>query len=241
MSNENDSKKKIIAVLKLVFLIALLAGISLFLYRKFGTELFSKDFVYKLEAYLEQHKAGAAWTIIGIQIVQVIICILPGQPVQFAASYIFGIFRGFLLSIIGAVIGTTISFMLARVFGRDFIELLFDKEKVDYYHKKLNSGRGLLLVLLIYLLPGVPKDLVSYIAGISGLHIRPFLLVSTIGRSPGMIGSLLLGYFFGKRNYTAIAVLAIITVAILIIFFMKRKEIIGILDKIEAKEELKTE
>ena len=135
MSNENDSKKKIIAVLKLVFLIALLAGISLFLYRKFGTELFSKDFVYKLEAYLEQHKAGAAWTIIGIQIVQVIICILPGQPVQFAASYIFGIFRGFLLSIIGAVIGTTISFMLARVFGRDFIELLFDKEKVDYYHK----------------------------------------------------------------------------------------------------------
>lgn len=241
MRKNTDSKKKIIALLKLLFLIAIVGGGALILYLHFGSEIFTKEFVYKLQDYLEQHKTGAAWTLIAIQIIQVIICFLPGQPIQFVSSYMFGILRGFLISIIGAVIGTLISFGLAKLLGRDFVELLFEKEKVEYYHAKLNSGKGLLLVLLIYLLPGVPKDLVSYIAGVSGMDFRPFLLISSVGRSPGMLGSLLFGHFFSERNYTAIVVLAVITCVILIVFFIKRKSVLQILDTIEAKEKLRQE
>ena len=92
-------------------------------------------------------------------------------------------------------------------------------------------------VLLIYLIPGVPKDLCAYAAGVSDMKLRPFLLVSTIGRSPGMLGSLLFGHFFGKGNYKAIAILAVITVILIIVFIAKRKSIVALLDDIEKKEE----
>ena len=80
--------------------------------------------------YLRQNSRIAFLLIIGLQIVQVVICVLPGQPIQFAASYMFGVGRGFLLSIIGAVIGTMISFYLAKVLGSDAMHLFFGEEKV---------------------------------------------------------------------------------------------------------------
>lgn len=235
-TDTTNKNKRILAVIKLLILLVIVAGVPLYLYLRFGDELFSKDIVYRLEAYLKLHRSGAALTLAVLQIVQVIIYFLPGQPIQFASSYMFGIIRGFLISIIGAVVGTFISFFTARFLGRDFVELLFDKDKVDDYDSKLNSGKGLLLVLLIYLLPGVPKDLLSYVAGISGMRFRPFILISTIGRSPGMLGSLLLGHFFNERNYKAIAIIAVLAAFILIICFIYRKEILRILDDIEARE-----
>ncbi len=234
--SSDPSRKKVIAVVKLILLVIIIAGIPAFLYFFYGSDVFSKDTAYRVIGYLRQNSRIAFLLIIGLQIVQVVICVLPGQPIQFAASYMFGVGVGFLLSIIGAVIGTVISFYLAVFLGSDAMHLFFGEEKIKEYQRRLNSGRGLLLAFLIYLIPGIPKDLVSYAAGISGLRFRPFLLVATLGRSPGMIGSLLLGHFFGKQNYTAIAVLSVIVAAILLICFIKREELIGFLDRIEMKD-----
>ena len=234
-------KKRLFAVIKLILLAAIVIGIPAFLYLRYGNELFDKDNVYRLEAYLMAHRSGAALTLMALQIVQVVVCFLPGQPIQFAASYMFGIIPGYLLSIAGAVIGTVISFYTAKFLGTDFLYLFFDREKIDSYQKKLNSGRGLMIVLLIYLLPGVPKDLVSYAAGVSDMRFRPFLLVSTIGRSPGMIGSLLLGHFFGKRNYRAIAAIAVLSIIILVVCLVKRRSLLDLLDRLEEREEQRQE
>ena len=195
MSSES-SRKKIIAILKLILLVLIVAGIPAFLYLKYGSGVFSKDTAYSVIDYLRQNRKIAFLLIIGLQIIQVVICVLPGQPIQFAASYMFGVARGYLFSIIGAVIGTTISFYLAKLLGSEAIHLFFGEEKVKEYQRRLNSGRGLLIAFLIYLIPGVPKDLVSYAAGISEMRFRPFLLAATIGRSPAMLGSLLVGHFF---------------------------------------------
>ena len=167
---------------------------------------------------------------------QVVICFLPGQPIQFAASYMFGVARGFIFSLIGAVIGTVISFYLAKLLGSDAMELFFGEEKVRDYKKKLDSGKGLLIAFLIYLIPGIPKDLVSYAAGISNMRFRPFLLVATVGRMPGMLGSLLLGHFYGKQDYRSMIIISVIVAVILLICYIKRDTLIGFLDEIEKKD-----
>lgn len=236
MSTDAKERNKTIAILKLILLVLIIAGIPAFLYLKYGSDVFSKDTAYRVIAYLRQNSDVAALLIIGLQVVQVVICVLPGQPIQFAASYMFGVGKGFLLSIIGAVIGTAISFYLAKILGSDAMHMFFDEEKLQDYRRKLNSGRGLLLAFLIYLIPGIPKDLVSYAAGMSEMKFRPFLLVATVGRSPGMLGSLLLGHFFGEQNYRAIVILSVIVAVILIICFIKRDELIGFLDRIEMED-----
>ena len=199
--------------------------------------LFNTEWLRHLPQLLSRYRGHTAAVLMGMQILQVVVCILPGQPIQFASSYMFGIIRGYLISIIGAFIGAVIAFYVAKVLGKDALGLFFDKDKVDDYHRKLNSGKGLMAVLLIYLIPGIPKDLTAYVAGISDMRIRPFLIISTIGRSPGMIGSLLLGYFMNRRNYTAIAIIAVITAIILIICFIYRKKLVAVLDDLEKKDE----
>lgn len=234
-TGDYSRKKKIAAIIKFVLLLIVIAGIPAFLYLKFGSEIFSKDSADRLVTYLMANKHISALIIVILQILQVIICVIPGQPIQFAASYMLGVGGGLLLSLIGAAIGATIAFYLAKLLGRDMLYLIFDKNKVQDYQRKLNSGKGLLIVLLIYVLPGVPKDLVAYVAGISEMKFKPFIFISTIGRCPGMIGSLLLGHFYGAGNYRAIGVVIIAAVIILIICFIKRKSLIKYLDKLEEK------
>lgn len=237
--NERDSgsrSRKTIAAAKLLLLLCIIAGIPAFLYFRYGSAVFSADTAYKVLAYLRENSHIAFLLIIGIQIVQVVICFLPGQPIQFASSYMFGVGVGFILSVIGAVIGTVISFYLAKLLGSEAMHLFFGEEKVKEYQRRLNSGRGLLLAFLIYLIPGVPKDLVSYAAGISEMRFRPFLMAATVGRSPGMLGSLLIGHFFGRQNYRAMIILSVFVAVLLLICFIRRESLIAFLDKIEMRD-----
>lgn len=232
-----ENRRKRIAYIKLAILTFIIVGLPVILFFTCRDTLFNKEWLANLPEFIMQYKCYAAAVLTGIQIMQVIICIIPGQPIQLAASYLFGVLKGYLISIGGAFIGAFIAFYIARALGKDSLEAIFGEEKVNDYHRKLNSGKGLTAVLLIYLIPGVPKDLVAYVAGISDMRLRPFLIVSTIGRSPGMLGSLLTGYFISSRNYAAIGVLAVLTAVILIICFVKRKQLVAMLDDLEKKDE----
>ncbi|MBQ6501646.1 MAG: TVP38/TMEM64 family protein [Mogibacterium sp.] len=234
--SSDPSRRKIIAILKLILLVIIVAGIPAFLYLKFGSGVFSKDTASQVVDYLRQNSRTAFLLIIGLQIIQVVVCILPGQPIQFAASYMFGVGIGFILSVIGAVIGTTISFFLAKALGSEAMHFIFGEEKVREYQRRLNSGRGLMMTFLIYLIPGVPKDLVSYAAGISEMRFRPFVLTATVGRSPAMLGSLMVGHFFGKQNYTAMIIITAVIVLLLLVCFIERNKLIELLDRIEMKD-----
>lgn len=231
-----EKRKKTSAVIRLLILAFIIIGVPALLYVNFRDTLFNTEWLRHLPQLLSRYRGHAAAILIALQILQVLVCIIPGQPIQFAASYMFGIVGGYLISVTGAAIGATITFYLSRLLGKDAVCTLFDEEKIENYRRKLNSGKGLMAVFLIYLIPGIPKDLTAYAAGISDIRFMPFLVLSTIGRTPGMLGSILIGYFFNRGNYYAIAVLAVITAAMLIVFYIKRKDMIALLDNLENAE-----
>ena len=233
-----EKRSKASAVIKLLILAFILIGVPLLLYINCRDTLFNTEWLKQLPQMLMEHRKHAAGVLLGMQILQVIVCIIPGQPIQFAASYIFGIVGGYILSVIGAAIGVTITFHVARILGRDAVSTLFGEKKIDYYRRKLDSGQGLMAIFLIYFIPGIPKDLAAYAAGISEMRFRPFLIVSTIGRTPGMLGSILLGHFFSQKNYYAIAALAVITAVLLIVLYIRRKDMLAFLDELENADKL---
>ena len=229
--------KKKLAIIKLILLFSLIVILPIILYFTCKNTLFNAEWLKNLPVFLEQYKNEAVLILIGLQILQVVICVLPGQPIQFASSYMFGVVGGYLISIVGAIIGATIAFFLAKLLGAQSLMDIFGKEKVENYRRKINSGKGLLLVLIIYLIPGLPKDLVGYVAGISNMGFLPYIVISSIGRSPGMLGSLFVGKFFHSGNYFAIAVVAVICAIVLYICWRKRDIIIGFMDRIEQQDE----
>lgn len=229
--------KKKLAIIKLILLFSLIVILPIILYFTCKNTLFNAEWLKNLPVFLEQYKNEAVLILIGLQILQVVICVLPGQPIQFASSYMFGVVGGYLISIVGAIIGATIAFFLAKLLGAQSVMDIFGKEKVENYRRKINSGKGLLLVLIIYLIPGLPKDLVGYVAGISNMGFLPYIVISSIGRSPGMLGSLFVGKFFHSGNYFAIALVAVICAIVLYICWRKRDKIIGFMDRIEQQDE----
>lgn len=136
----------------------------------------------------------------------------PDRPFQFAAGYLYGFIPGLLFSCIGAVIGTSISFFLAKLLGKDAVHLFFGEERMAYFLERLNSKRAYTIVFLLYVIPGLPKDVVSYAAGISEMKFKPFLILSLLGRIPGMAGSLLIGAFYMKEHYIGMAIVAVLAV-----------------------------
>lgn len=234
--NNPENQSRIVAILKLSFLALIIVGVPAFLYFKYGSEIFSKEFANTIIAYLRTHRSHAFVMLILLQALQVIVCILPGQPIQIAGSYMFGIGGALAASLIGAVIGVIISFLIARLLGRNAMHVLFGEERIEFYSDKLNSAKGILIVFLIYLIPGIPKDLASYAAGISEMRFLPFLVASTVGRTPAMMGSILFGYFFKRRDYTAIVILCVVSCLIAVICIIKRKQIMALLDDLASKE-----
>lgn len=222
--------KKILAIIKLAFLAFVLLGIPLIVWLKYGDTFFSKDGANILINYLQQHRSISLALIICLQVFQVVVCFLPGQPIQIAASYLFGVFPALIISLIGAALGTTVAFFLARLLGYDSVSVLFGEEKIKDYRDKLNSPSAILIVFLIYLIPGVPKDLTAYAAGISNMRFAPFLTASLAARAPAIFGSILFGHFLKHGNYTALIILSVIVCGILLICIIKRKEFYRFLD-----------
>lgn len=232
-------KKRIVAYSKLFLLLCILIIVPIVMYLLFRDTLFNKAYLSHIPNKLDEFKNFAFIPLIFFQIVQIVICVLPGQPIQFASSYLYGVLGGFLISICGAIIGTVITYCLARFLGNDALHIIFGEEKVKSYVRKLNSRRAYMIIFLIYLIPGVPKDFTSYVAGVSSVKLKPFLLLSIIGRSPGVLGSLLFGVFLANKNYVGIAILIVISIIILLLCYWKRDSMLRFIGSYEDSEDNK--
>jgi uncharacterized membrane protein YdjX (TVP38/TMEM64 family) len=147
---------------------------------------------------------------IALQVLQVVIFVVPGEVVQVAGGYVFGFARGGLYTIVGIALGSVVNFYAGRLLGRPFVESLFAREKIERIEAATGSGKGMAGFFLLFLIPGIPKDALCYVAGFSSLGLGAFLAVSMAGRLPGILGSA----FMGSAAYSgswraAIAVLVV--------------------------------
>lgn len=238
-SEKKQKRRVIISVLKILLLILIVVGIPLYLY--FFHLDFLKSFknVDTIVALLNQHKSKSIMIYISFQILQVVISVIPGQVVQMAAGYLFGFWQALIFALSGAVIGTSISFWLAKLLGRDFLHIFFGEEKMNYYIERLNSKRAYTLVFFLYLIPGLPKDMISYAAGASEMRFKAFITLSTVGRLPGMIGCLLMGTMAETENYVGVGILGCAAIIACVLCLIFRKKINAKLDTMYQKYQSK--
>ena len=228
----NEKSDRIRAYLKFAVLIILIVGVPAYLY------FFQHDLVMQfrdissIKQVITGNNAASVPIYLLLQIIQIVICIIPGQWLQFAAGIAWGFWIGLLLSLIGALLGSTLTYYLAKYLGTDALRLIFGREKLDHYTEKLDSRAGITAVFLIYLIPGLPKDLCNYAAGVSQIKLKPFLIVSMVGRTPGMIASLLIGKHLSLGSYHIAVIIAAAAVILCVLGVIFRKQITSFIDGI---------
>lgn len=148
---------------------------------------------------------------IGIQFLQIVFAFIPGEVVEVGAGYIYGTVKGTLLCLVGVAPATALVFGLTRLLGHKFTEIMIDSRDLKKL-KFLNDERKLTVILfLLYFLPGTPKDLITYFAGVTKIKTAPFFIISIFCRLPSILTSTLAGSQLGKENYLISAIIFAVT------------------------------
>jgi uncharacterized membrane protein YdjX (TVP38/TMEM64 family) len=143
----------------------------------------------RLRTWIAAAGLKAPLLFVGVQALQVVVFFIPGEIPQIAGGFLFGVWQGGLLSLAGITLGACFNFLMARLLGVPFVRALFQGKDVERVRRLAESGRARLTFFLLFLIPGIPKDILCYAAGLSSLSLGTFLLFSSLGRLPGIIGS----------------------------------------------------
>lgn len=143
-------------------------------------------------------------------ILQVLIAVIPGEPLELAGGYAFGALEGTLLCLAAATLGSILVFLLVRKFGIRLAEVFFSKEKLHSLSFLKSSKRREILFFILFSIPGTPKDLLCYFAGLTDMRFSSWLLICTVGRLPSLVTSTVGGSALGDGSHLfAIAVFAV--------------------------------
>ncbi|NLI53210.1 MAG: TVP38/TMEM64 family protein [Clostridiales bacterium] len=152
-------------------------------------------------AWIDARGAWGRVLFVGVIVLQVVIAFIPAEPLELAAGYAFGAVWGTLLVWIGLVIGTTIVFLFVRKIGVKAVEVFFPRERIDSV-KYLNDEKALgAAAFILFLIPGTPKDLLSYVAGLTKIRLLPWIVLTSIARIPSILTSTISGNALGLKEY----------------------------------------
>ena len=152
--------------------------------------------------WVDSHGFGGRLAYMGMVILQVVVALIPGEPFEIAAGYAFGAVEGTLLCLAASALGSVCVFLLVRRFGQRLAEIFFSPPKRD------------LLFLIVFMLPGTPKDLLCYFAGLTNIRFPVWLLICSLGRLPSIVTSTIGGNALGTKNYWGAILVFVITLAI---------------------------
>jgi uncharacterized membrane protein YdjX (TVP38/TMEM64 family) len=156
-----------------------------------------------------------AWVRI-LQALQVIIAPIPGQILGSIAGVLFGTLHGTVYSLIGVGVGSTVVFIFARRIGRPAIQRFFDLDRFSRWDERLIDGNGGVALLFgAFLLPTFPDDLLCFVAGLSNIRLRTFIILVLTGRAP----TFALAAYAGSNVIDGRIILFITTVSVVILLW----------------------
>ena len=138
---------------------------------------------------------------VGMVVFQLIIALIPGEPLEMGAGYAFGAVEGTILCIIGCVIGSALVFLFVRRFGVKLVEVFFPREKIRSLRFLQDSRRLNLLTFIVFFIPGTPKDLLSYFIGLTDMKLGTWLFITAVARIPSIVTSTVTGDALGLKDY----------------------------------------
>ena len=171
-------------------------------YLKFGSELLS--FVSdadRFKAWLDSYGNLGKIVFISVRALQTVVKIIPAEPLEIGSGYAFGIWGGLFCCMIGTEIGSFVIVTITKLFGMKAVNLFVSEEKINSLGFLQNKETLPTSLFIIYLIPGTPKDVITYLIGVTDYNIWKFLILTGFARIPSIITSTICGSLLGEKNY----------------------------------------
>ena len=192
-----------VAVLIFIITIMILIGCTIYLY-PIMKELLKPEGRENLKIEIQQNGPNGILLLLGLEAAQIFLPILPGEPIEILAGMCYGTFGGLIFIMLSVFIVTAMIFFMVRKFGRDFVYTMVSKEKIQKIeNSKLFTHPKQIeyIMLILFLLPGTPKDLLTYLAGLLPIKPSRFIVIATLARLPSIISSTYAGATLINGNW----------------------------------------
>ena len=220
------SKIKILRILLAIIAVAIIIGVIIYLV----PVMQNLSTVEGQEAFRNKvNDSGfiGLLMLFGLQVAQIFLIILPGEPIEILAGMCYGGWGGLLFITVSVCILTTAIFFMVRKLGRRFVYDICDEEKVKKIeNSKLfkNPKKIEWIMIILFIIPGTPKDLLVYIAGLLPIKPLRFILISTFARLPSVVSSTFAGNTLMKGDWqSSLVIYAITFILVGIIVFIVNK------------------
>lgn len=234
---KNQKKIKIIKT-TLTIIIVIILGIFLWKIAPFIKDLSTTKGQIAFKNKINSMGFAGVLLLFSLQVLQILLVVLPGEPFEVLAGMCYGTWGGWLFITLSVFITTTIIFFSVRKLGQKYLYNFFKKEKVEKImnSKLLKNETNLEIILcLIFLLPGTPKDLFVYIGGLLPVKPLRFILIATLVRFPSVITSTMVGANISNGNWRISLLVYLVTFIVTAIFMIvlkvkdKNKELMEIM------------
>ncbi len=179
----------------------------------------------RFRQWVNDNGVWSRFAYIGMMLLQIVIAVLPGEPFEIAAGYAFGAVEGTLLCVAASTLGSLTVFLLVRRFGVPLVEIFFPEDKLRGIRFLKTTPKRDFIFFIIFMIPGTPKDLLCYFAGLTDIKFSVWLLICSLGRLPAIVTSTVGGDALGTSNYWFAAIVFAVTLAISIVGLLVYKHI----------------
>lgn len=216
-----------------IFVVLILAGLATW----FVWEWLARFSQNGFRDYIQSFGAAGWLVLLGLQFLQVFVALIPGELLETAAGYAFGPLWGTVICYVGVALASALIFWLTKRLGVKLVEVFISREKINELRfintEKKRNG----LIFLLFFIPGTPKDLLTYFAGLTDIRLSTFLIISLVARLPSVISSTIGGHLLGEGNYWSAVILygAVGLVSLLGLYLYHR-----ILNRKKSKEQNET-
>ena len=170
-----------------------------------------------------------------LQALQGIVAPIPSNVVGIIGGFLFS-WWGVLWTSIGATIGASVVFWLSRKFGRSLVEKLVKKEALDKFDF-ISGKRASLIIFLIFIIPGLPDDIVCYAAGLTKIPIKKLIAIFFIGRLPAVVSNNYIGMgFSGEGNIVVVVIITVLSILVFLVLYFQQERILRLLGHQEKLE-----
>lgn len=204
-------KKRIIGIASVAAVLLVLVGLTIILGKPIANAIRDR-------AGFRQWMQGTGFwkypLMVGIMALQVIIAFIPGEPIEIMAGYIFGSWMGMFLCLLGTAVGSVLIILAVRKLGMKLVTLFIRKEHLQNLRFFKETKKRDATIFLLFLIPGTPKDILTYLAGLVPIHLGKYLLLTSIARIPSVITSTMGGNKLGTKQYGQAIIIFAVTLVL---------------------------
>lgn len=223
---EQTKKHKVIKIMLLIIVTAIFVGLIIYLI-PLMKEISTKEGQLAFKQKIDDLGIWGILLLFALQLAQIVLVILPGEPLEVLAGMCYGTIGGTIFIFVSVFITTTLIYLLVKKYGKKYIYQSFKKEKIEKIEnsKAFKNPKTVETVLaILFLIPGTPKDLLTYIGGLLPINYKSFVIIATFARFPSVISSTIVGNDIAQGKWQSIIPIYAITFIItaLIIFITNK-------------------